>query len=114
MARGSIAAPGVDLFRTVWAPWQSTQLAALSLPARRARPWTLFSYCAMKPALGATRARTSGLSRWQWRQSFSWACFAVAAGAPSAAEARRVRWQVRQAGASFTFAAAAAPCADAV
>ena len=111
---GSTAAPGADRLRTVWAPWQSTQLAAFSLPARRARPWTLFSYCAMKPALGATRALTSGLSRWQWRQSFSWACFAVAAGAPSAAEARRVRWQVRQAGASFTFAAAAAPWADVV
>ena len=107
MASGFDAAPGAERFRTVWAPWQSTQLAAFSLPARRARPWTLFSYCAMKPALGATRARTSGLSRWQRRQSFSWACFAVAAGAPSAAEARRVRWQVRQVGASFTFAAAA-------
>ena len=110
---GSIPAPAAVFFRTVCAPWQSTQLAAFSFPARSARPWTLCSYCAMKPALGATRARTSGLSRWQWRQSFSWACFAVAAGAPSAAETRRVRWQLRQSGAAATFAAEATPWADA-
>ncbi len=63
MASGPEAAPAAVFFRAVWAPWQSTQLAAFSLPARRARPWTLCSYCAMNPALGATRARTSGLSR---------------------------------------------------
>ena len=38
MARGPDAAPAADRFRTVWAPWQSTQFAACSFPARSARP----------------------------------------------------------------------------
>ena len=58
MSSGVGPVPDAVFLRTVWAPWQSTQFAACSFPARRARPWTLFSYWAMKPALGATRRRS--------------------------------------------------------
>src|SRR6185436_8562982 len=90
-----------------------TQLAAEAFPASSAAPWTLFSYAAMKPARGPIFALTSGSSRWQERQTFSWAIFKETSSPFQPSGVNGWLWQDMQPGAPLACAFRALPCAEA-